>query len=162
MIMQLQVVTFGTFENLDTSNVSVGQILYVSTTAGEYTTTAPTGESSQIQNIGKVQRSHAAAGSIKVGGAGRSNATGNLNDGNIFIGNASNQASTSTLDTSIVPENTNLYWTTARGESMFDTRLATKDTDDLAEGSNLYYTTARVNSDFDTRLATKDRFGRRG
>ena len=48
------------------------------------------------------------------------------------------------------------YWTTARGESMFDTRLATKDTGDLAEGSNLYYTTVRVNSDFDTRLATKD------
>ena len=153
---ELQVVTFGTIENLDTSNVSVGQILYVSTTAGEYTITAPTGESSQIQNIGKVQRSHADVGSIKVGGAGRSNATGNLNDGNIFIGNASNQAVTSTLDTSIVPENTNLYWTTARGESMFDTRLATKDTGDLAEGSNLYYTTARVNSDFDTRLATKD------
>jgi len=151
----LQVVTFGTIENLDTSGVSEGQILYVSTTAGAYTTTVPTGESSQIQNIGKVIRSHASAGSIKVGGAGRSNATPNLNNGKIFIGNGSNQSSTSTLDTSIVPENTNLYWTTARGESMFDTRLATKDTGDLAEGSNLYYTTARVNSDFDTRLATK-------
>ena len=152
----LQVVTFGTIENLDTSGVSEGQILYVSTTAGAYTTTAPTGESSQIQNIGKVIRSHATAGSIKVGGAGRSNATPNLDNGKIFIGNGSNQSSTSTLDTSIVPENTNLYWTTARGESMFDTRLATKDTGDLAEGSNLYYTTARVNSDFDTRLATKN------
>jgi hypothetical protein len=62
-----------------------GQILYVSTTAGAYTTTAPTGESSQIQNIGKVIRSHAAAGSIKVGGAGRSNATPNLDNGqNIY------------------------------------------------------------------------------
>jgi len=151
----LQVVTFGTIENLDTSGVSEGQILYVSTTAGAYTTTAPTGESSQIQNIGKVIRSHAAAGSIKVGGAGRSNATPNLDDGKIFIGNGSNQSSTSTLDTSIVPENTNLYWTTARGESMFDTRLATKSTSDVQEGSNLYYTTVRVNSDFDTRLATK-------
>ena len=74
----LQVVTFGTIEELDTSGVSEGQILYVSTTAGAYTTTVPTGESSQIQNIGKVIRSHAAAGSIKVGGAGRSNATPNL------------------------------------------------------------------------------------
>jgi hypothetical protein len=151
----VEVITFGTISGLDTSNVSVGQILYVSTTAGAYTTTAPTGESSQIQNIGKVQRSHASAGSIKAGGAGRSNATPNLDNGKIFIGNGSNQSATSTLDTSIVPENTNLYWTTARGESMFDTRLATKDTGDLAEGSNLYYTTARVNSDFDTRLATK-------
>lgn len=151
----LQVVTFGTIENLDTSGVSEGQILYVSTTAGAYTTTAPTGESSQIQNIGKVIRSHASAGSIKVGGAGRSNATPNLDNGKIFIGNGSNQSVTSTLDTSIVPENTNLYWTTARGESMFDTRLATKSTSDVQEGSNLYYTTTRVNSDFDTRLATK-------
>ena len=152
----LQIVTFGNLTSIDTSNESVGQILYVSTTAGEYTTTAPTGESSQIQNIGKVLRSHAVNGSIKVGGAGRSNATPNLDNGKIFIGNGSNQSATSTLDTSIVPENTNLYWTTARGESMFDTRLATKDTGDLTEGSNLYYTTARVNSDFDTRLAIKD------
>ena len=151
----LQVVTFGTIEELDTSGVSEGQILYVSTTAGAYTTTAPTGESSQIQNIGKVIRSHAAAGSIKVGGAGRSNATPNLNNGKIFIGNGSNQSSTATLDTSIVVENTNLYYTTTRANTDFDTRLATKDTGDLTEGSNLYYTTARVNSDFDTRLATK-------
>src|SRR5210317_1421256 len=151
----LQVVTFGTIEELDTSGVSEGQILYVSTTAGAYTTTAPTGESSQIQNIGKVIRSHAAAGSIKVGGAGRSNATPNLDNGKIFIGNGSNQSATSTLDTSIVVENTNLYYTTARANTDFDTRLATKDTGDLTEGTNLYYTTARVNSDFDTRLATK-------
>ena len=151
----VEVVTFGTLAGLDTSEVSEGQVLYVSTTAGEYTTTKPTGESSQIQNIGKVIRSHAAAGSIKVGGAGRSNATPNLDNGKIFIGNGSNQSVTSTLDTSIVVENTNLYYTTARANTDFDSRLATKDTGDLTEGSNLYYTTARVNSDFDTRLATK-------
>jgi len=47
---------------------------------------------------------------------------------------------------------TNLYYTDARANSAFDTRLATKDTDDLSEGStNLYYTDAR----FDTRLGTK-------
>ena len=152
----LQIVTFGNLTSIDTSNESVGEILYVSTTAGEYTTTAPSGESSQIQNIGKVLRSHAVNGSIKVGGAGRSNATPNLDNGKIFIGNGSNQAVTSTLDTSIVVENTNLYYTTARANTDFDSRLATKDTGDLTEGSNLYYTTARVNSDFDTRLATKD------
>mgnify|MGYP000067753205 CR=1 FL=1 len=151
----LQIVTLGTIESLDTSNESVGEILYVSTTAGEYTTTIPTGETSQIQNIGKVLRSHATVGSIRVGGAGRSNATPNLNNGKIFIGNASNQSVTATLDTSIVVENTNLYYTTTRANTDFDTRLATKDTGDLTEGANLYYTTARVNSDFDTRLATK-------
>ena len=152
----LQIVTFGNLTNIDTSNESVGEILYVSTTAGEYTTTAPSGESAAIQNIGKILRSHAVNGSIKVGGAGRSNATPNLDNGKIFIGNGSNQAVTSTLDTSIVVENTNLYYTTARANTDFDSRLATKDTGDLTEGSNLYYTTARVNSDFDTRLATKD------
>ena len=51
------------------------------------------------------------------------------------------------LDTSEIPENTNLYYTDAR----FDTRLATKDTDNLGEGTNnLYYTNERV----DDRVAT--------
>ena len=49
----------------------------------------------------------------------------------------------------------NLYYTDARANSAFDTRLATKSTSDLAEGTNLYYTTARADSDFDVRLATK-------
>jgi hypothetical protein len=59
-------------------------------------------------------------------------------------------------DTDDITEGTNLYYTDARANSAFDTRLATKDTDDLSEGTtNLYYTDARVNSAFDTRLATK-------
>ena len=49
------------------------------------------------------------------------------------------------FDTDAVSEgSTNLYYTTARGNTDFDTRLATKDTGDLSEGSNLYYTDARV------------------
>ena len=97
------VVTFGTFIEYDTSTPgwSLGDTLYVSTTAGSLTNTAPTGESSLIQNIGKVQRVNSTDGRIKVGGAGRSNATPNLNDGNIFIGNASNQAVTSSLTTEV-------------------------------------------------------------
>lgn len=60
------------------------------------------------------------------------------------------------LDTDDINEGTtNLYYTSARANSDFDTRLATKSTTNLAEGTNLYYTTARSNSDFDTRLATK-------
>jgi len=60
------------------------------------------------------------------------------------------------LDTDDINEgSTNLYYTTARANTDFDTRLATKSTTNLAEGTNLYYTTARSNSDFDTRLATK-------
>ena len=88
----VNVATFGTLYDLDTSAFSAGDTVYVSTTAGGLTATKPAGEASLIQNIGKVIRSHASAGSIKVGGAGRSNDTPNLNDGNVFIGNASNQA----------------------------------------------------------------------
>lgn len=85
------VVTFGTLDGIDTSSFNLGDILYISTT-GTLTNQPPTGETSLIQNMGKVMRSHATNGSIKVGGAGRSNDTPNLNDGNVFIGNASNQA----------------------------------------------------------------------
>jgi hypothetical protein len=60
-----------------------------------------------------------------------------------------------TPTTTKINEGTNLYYTTARANSDFDTRLATKTTTNLAEGANLYYTTARANTDFDTRLATK-------
>ena len=60
-----------------------------------------------------------------------------------------------TPTTTKINEGTNLYYTTARANTDFDTRLATKTTTNLAEGTNLYYTTARANTDFDTRLATK-------
>jgi hypothetical protein len=44
---------------------------------------------------------------------------------------------------------------TADFASTANTWLATKSTTNLAEGTNLYYTSTRTNSDFDTRLATK-------
>jgi len=48
----------------------------------------------------------------------------------------------------------NDYWETVDGSGA--TKIAL-DTDDLAEGStNLYYTSARANSDFDTKLAAAD------
>jgi hypothetical protein len=94
------VVTFGTLQGLDTSSFSEGDELYISDT-GTLTTTAPTGEASQIQKIAKVTRSHASAGSIKVMGAGRTNATPNLNDGNFFLGNSSNQAVSADFTTAV-------------------------------------------------------------
>ena len=100
----VEIFTFGTLPGLNTSSFSVGDILYVSTngTSGNtLTATKPTGESSLLQNIGTVQRSHASAGSIKVGGAGRTNATPNLDDGDIFIGNGSNQAVSASLNAKI-------------------------------------------------------------
>ena len=95
------VYTFGTLSDIDTSSFSEGDELFVSTTAGALTNTAPTGESSAIQKMAQVTRSDASAGSIKIMGAGRSNATPNLDDGDIFIGNGSNQAVTSALSTEV-------------------------------------------------------------
>ena len=159
----VEIITFGNLGGLDTSLLTLNSNLFVSsTTAGGLVETAPSGESNLIQNIGFVVRSDNGSGIIKVGGAGRSNATPNLNQDKIFLGNASNQAVSTALssvnlssfnnnlDTDDISEGTsNLYYTNAR----FDTQLATKDTDDLSEGAtNLYYTNAR----FDTQLATKD------
>ena len=100
----VEVVTFGTLKNINTSSFSEGDILFITSngTAGNtLTATKEGGESVLCQNIGKVIRSHATVGSIKVGGAGRANATPNLNDGNIFIGNGSNQAVSASLNTKI-------------------------------------------------------------
>ena len=58
----------------------------------------------------------------------------------------------SSKDTDDLAEgSTNLYYTTARSNTDFDSRLAVKSTDHVSEGGNLYYTDARVN----TLLATK-------
>lgn len=91
---EVDVITFGNLKGIDTSTLDVGDTLYVSTTAGEYTTTAPTGSGSKIQNIGMVVKSDT-NGIIKVGGAGRSNATPNLDEGKFFVGNASNESTQS-------------------------------------------------------------------
>jgi len=88
----VDIYTFGTLSNLNTLAFSLGDILYISTTAGQLTAIPPTGESALIQNIAKVTRVDNSAGSIKISGAGRTNATPNLNTGRLFVGNASNQA----------------------------------------------------------------------
>ena len=94
------IVTHGKFIGIDTSSFSVGDDLYISAT-GTLTATKPAGESSGIQKIAKVIRSHASAGQIYVMGASRTNATPNLDDGDIFIGNASNQTVSASLNTKI-------------------------------------------------------------
>jgi hypothetical protein len=110
------VIATGVSQGYDTSSFTAGDTVYISTTAGDLTTSPPTGETSQIQNIGKVTKVDS-NGRILVLGPGRSNATPNLDNGKIFIGNASNQSVTDTLDTSIVPEDGNLYFTNARARS---------------------------------------------
>ena len=96
----MQVLTFGNLTSYDTTtySLSLGDTVYVSaTSAGALTNTAPTSESNLIQNIGKVVRAHASDGVLKIGGAGRSNATPNLDQDKIFLGNASNQAVSTAL-----------------------------------------------------------------
>jgi hypothetical protein len=97
---EVQVISFGnlTSYNTTTYSLSLGDTVYVSAaSAGALTNTAPTGESNLIQNIGKVVRAHSSDGVIKVGGAGRSAATPNLDQDKIFLGNASNQAVSTAL-----------------------------------------------------------------
>jgi len=92
---ELQVITFGNLSDYNTTTYSLAlnDTVYVSAaTAGALTSSAPSTEANLIQNIGRVIRADASAGIVKVGGAGRSNAVPNLNDGQIFKGNASNQA----------------------------------------------------------------------
>jgi hypothetical protein len=48
--------------------------------------------------------------------------------------------------TTNLAEGTNLYYTSARANSDFDSRLATKSTSDLAEGTNKYFTDGRAQS----------------
>jgi len=156
----VQIVTLGNLDGINTGSFSLGNTLYVSeTTAGALTNSAPTGESNLIQNIAKVVKVDGTgnSGIYKVGGAGRTAATPNLDSNKIFLGNGSNQAVSTALSsvnlssfnqdltTTNVSEGTNLYYTDAR----FDTRLATKTTSDLTEGANLYHTSARV----DARIA---------
>ena len=95
------VTTFGEIANINTSTFSLGDTLYVSTTAGAFTATKPTGETALLQNVGQVTRVHASTGSIKVLGAGRTAATPNLDENNIFVGNASGQAITMSLDSAV-------------------------------------------------------------
>jgi hypothetical protein len=68
-----EAVMFGAVSGIDTSSFSVGDELYVSETAGEFTATKPTPFTSEVQKIAVVIKSHASNGLIKVFGAGRSN-----------------------------------------------------------------------------------------
>ena len=89
------IVSFGQIGNLNTSTpgFAIGDTLFVSeSNAGRIVNAAPTGETSLIQNVGRVERVSTTVGRIVVVGAGRTNATPNLNNGNIFVGDGSNQS----------------------------------------------------------------------
>jgi hypothetical protein len=87
-------ITSGELTGINLTGFATGDDLYVSSSvAGELVNTAPTGEANLIQKIGKVIKG-GNGGALTVLGAFRSNATPNLNQGSLFIGDASNQSST--------------------------------------------------------------------
>ena len=92
---EVWVIALGELKTVNTGSFSEGDTLYVGATAGALVNTPPTGESAKLQNIGRVVRSDSESGVIFVGGAGRTAATPNLDQGKIFIGNASDQSSSS-------------------------------------------------------------------
>ena len=158
----VDILTFGSMLHLSTTGIATGTELYVSaSTPGGYETSAPTGEGNLVQKIAKVVRGDSNSGSIKIMGAGRTNATPNLNSGNIFLGNASNISTTASFDTTFASsfatrttsdllEGTNEYYTEAKADARVDLQtgsnldLSQKTTTDLAEGDNEYYTSAKV------------------
>ena len=78
-----EAVMFGAVSGIDTSSFSIGDELYVSETAGEFTATKPTAYTSQVQKIAVVIKSSANNGLIKVFGAGRANDVPNRVDRNM-------------------------------------------------------------------------------
>jgi len=134
----VDILTFGSMLHLSTTGIATGTELYVSaSTPGGYETSAPTGEGNLVQKIAKVVRGDSNSGSIKIMGAGRTNATPNLNSGNIFLGNVSNISTTASFDTT------------------FASSFATRTTDDLTEGTNnFYYTDAKADARVNSVLGT--------
>lgn len=63
----------GDVTGVDTLGMTVGNGIWVSETAGEFTETKPTGTGVEVQKIGSVLRVHASLGVIDIVGAGRAN-----------------------------------------------------------------------------------------
>lgn len=101
------VVVSGKLTGQDTSSYSVGDNLYVSETAGELTSTKPTG-AALIQKVGQVTRVNPSVGIIQVFGAGRTNDVPNIAQDNVWMGNSSGVAtvtSRSGLDNTAIHDN---------------------------------------------------------
>ena len=82
--------------NFSSHGFTVGAQLYVDG-AGTFTETRPSGENELVQKIATVTNSN----TLNIAGAGRTNDIPNLNEGNIFLGNASNVGATTNLNSAI-------------------------------------------------------------
>ena len=110
-----EVTVYGELAGVNTSTYSVGDVLYLSETAGELTNVRPSSSGTAVQNIGRVARSDS-NGIIIISGSGRANDVPNLDSGEVFIGNGSGYEKRA-LDTDDVAEATNLYYTDARSRA---------------------------------------------
>ena len=155
-----QVTVYGELAGVDTSAYSVGDVLYLGSTAGELTNVRPSGETNAVQNIGKVARSDS-NGIIIVSGSGRSNDIPNLATGEVFIG-----ADRRALTTSDVSEGTNLYYTDARVDARIPTNVSAftndagyltsyTETDPIYTASS-WYTTTNNAANWDTAYSWGD------
>ena len=109
------IITLGNILNISTTDVvetgtgitlNNGDVCYVSASeSGKITNVPPSSESNRIQNIGKVIRLHNSSVTLRVGGVGRTNATPALNEGYIFMGNASDNSVSKSFNTALTDEN---------------------------------------------------------
>lgn len=82
------VTTFGKVVGVDTSSYIIGTNLYIGVTAGEFSSTRPTGANTQIQRIAKVLKSDAISGQILVYNTARTAGLPNLGTDKLWIGDA--------------------------------------------------------------------------
>ena len=110
------IITFGKLTGIDTSAFSVGNDLYLATSAGGLTTTRPTGGGSIVQRIAKVLKSHASTGEILIYNTARAAGLPNITTNKIWYGNASGQPEELGIGTGLTVTGGNL---TAAGAGNF-------------------------------------------
>jgi hypothetical protein len=148
------VITLGNIINVIASDIvesgitlNNGDICYISASeTGKITNVAPSGESNRIQNIGIVIRINNNKVSLRVGGAGRTNACPSLNHNNIFIGDSNNNVSTTSFNNALL--NSNAVLTsgnqTIDGTKTFNNTINASITGNAGTVTNGIYTTSSV------------------
>ena len=148
------VITLGNIINVNASDVvetgitlNNGDICYISASeTGKITNIPPSGESNRIQNIGIVIRKNNNNVSLRVGGAGRTNACPSLNHNNIFIGDSNNNVSTISFNNAL--SNSNAVLTsgdqTIDGTKTFNNTISASITGNAGTATNGIYTTSSV------------------
>ena len=148
------VITLGNIINVIASDIVESgitlnnrDICYISASeTGKITNVAPSSESNRIQNIGIVIRINNNKVSLRVGGAGRTNACPSLNHNNIFIGDSNNNVSTTSFNNALL--NSNAVLTsgnqTIDGTKTFNNTINASITGNAGTVTNGIYTTSSV------------------